>query len=169
MKWVTNDGAIGSYLKLERHISCVPICDILPKDFNFVYIYVEVDTEEVAYIGRVDSPRRAGARIHDHRCEKWYHGVDYAVAFIPCLNRFESEMLETVLINRYDPKYNIDKKGWGRSVDDNPHGGYDDINSLKFIYEKGLSLRGVEESLEELQRHIKKLMVDSGEWREEAA
>lgn len=150
---------------LEHKISSIMPSNILPKDFNFVYVYVDMSTEEVAYVGRVDSPCRGGRRLHEHRCEKWYHRGEYAIAFIPCLNRFESETIETQLINRYSPKYNKDKKGWGLPIDDNPEG-WGNINNLGYVSEKAMDEVGITLALEAMQNNLKEAMVKSGDWRE---
>lgn len=165
MKYIEDEGTHLMRPVLEHKIPCAPLNNILPNDFEFVYVYVDMNTEEVAYIGRVKSPKRAGARIHDHRCEKWYHKGEYAIAFIPCVGRWESEWLETLLINRYEPKYNKDKKGWGRPIDDNPVGSCDDINTMRFMPEKSCDQEGVKETLTIYQEELKKLMLESGDWQ----
>lgn len=170
MKFVEMEGEFP-FMKpvLEKKIVSKPVSHVLPTDFNFVYVYVNLDTDEIAYIGRVDSPHRGGMRLHDHRCESWYKHNKYAIGYIACLNRLESETVETELINRYDPKYNKDKKGWGLWIDaeDEPTG-IMDINNMRFLREDMLDKVGVEMLLTEMQDQLKKAMIKIDGWEEAA-
>ena len=88
----------------------------LPDSFEWVYIYTESDTGELGYVGRAKNAQRCARRIFDHRRDEWYDTAEWDVAFAPVINRFESEIAETILINKYHPKWNRDKTDWGMPV-----------------------------------------------------
>ena len=85
---------------------------------EWVYVYKNVNSEEIGYVGRSKNELRCSKRITEHRCEPWHKAGPWKLYFIPCLNRAESEAIETELINRYNPCGNRDKKGWGLFLED---------------------------------------------------
>ena len=84
-----------------------------PKYLEWVYMYFNKNTHNFGYIGRAKNSNRCAIRIMEHRSEEWCKDKDWTIAFCPCLNRTESEMMETLCINTYHPNVNKDKVGWG--------------------------------------------------------
>ena len=81
---------------------------------EFVYLYRDLNDGKYKYIGRSKNEGRLYRRLQDHGRESWYGTSDrWEISVIGCINRAASEATETELINRYDPEYNRDKKGWG--------------------------------------------------------
>lgn len=83
------------------------------KELEIVYVYIEPETGEVVYVGRAKSLRRFVARVDDHTRDRWGRGKRFEIRYIGVETRALSEALETDLINIYNPKYNVAKKGWG--------------------------------------------------------
>ena len=82
----------------------------LPKHLEWVYIYIGKNSKEVGYVGRAKNSSRVEKRVVEHRKEAWYWSEEWELKFCPCLNRCESEYLETIYINKLHAKYNKDKK-----------------------------------------------------------
>lgn len=80
---------------------------------EWVYLYQDIETQKMAYIGRSNTPEGCAGRIRSHAKEAWHGDKDWLLYFCPCKNRAESEAIETELINRFKPTANKAKKGWG--------------------------------------------------------
>lgn len=80
---------------------------------EWVYIYRDIESKRIDYIGRSSNTHTFVNRIRAHKKDKWFVDNKYELLVCPARCRAESEAFETELINVYNPKYNIDKKGWG--------------------------------------------------------
>lgn len=136
---------------------------VIPKKLEWVYVYIEKDTDEIGYIGRAKNSKRVARRILEHRREEWHDSGSWVLALWPCINRCESEYLETVLINTLFPKYNKDKVGWGTMIDSNPPQLEEmiQIDEANIYYHELLT-----NCLDEYESKLKAEMLKSGEWRE---
>lgn len=105
-----------------------------PKHLEWVYIYVGEDSGSVGYVGRSKNAKRCAERLASHRREEWYSSERWIVYFCPCLNRNESESIETELINRHNAKWNKDKRNWGTFLEDEI-----DINKMPRVSERQFS------------------------------
>lgn len=78
---------------------------------HFVYKYVI--NNEIVYIGKNDTNLHNRICQHnDNRADKLYQARDNPhtkIFYIQLANRAESDGLETLLINKYKPKFNIAK------------------------------------------------------------
>ena len=137
----------------------------LPKHLEWVYIYIGKNSKEVGYVGRAKNSSRVEKRVVEHRKEAWYWSEEWELKFCPCLNRCESEYLETIYINKLHAKYNKDKVGWGVMLD-NLVADLDDlpgINCESNIYftTYGGQLKNL---LEKWEKEIKGNMLASGDF-----
>ena len=83
-----------------------------PDHLEWVYIYIDA-YGNAGYVGRAKSTKNCYSRLRSHRKEHWYSTKDWWVIFWPCVNRCESEYIETILINLLHPLWNVDKVDWG--------------------------------------------------------
>lgn len=136
----------------------------LPSSFEWVYVYVGKKSKEIGYIGRAKSAARLARRIIEHRSDEWYKSESWDARFYPCLNRYESETLETILINRYEPKWNKDKKGWGAPVF--PSIDEPSIRDFAHVDEKTITIINLKAWLKDQEQKIKEEMKASGDWQD---
>lgn len=135
-------------------------CRVLPSAFEWVYVYINKDTKEVGYVGRAKNAKRCARRIIEHRSDTWYSCGEWEIAFCPCLNRYESETMETVFINMYNPKWNKDKKGWGLPITTN----IELSDAYGRTLEKQITIDATAEGLREIERQLRATMIKSGDW-----
>ena len=134
---------------------------VLPKHFEWLYAYIGKDSGKVGYVGRSKNIKRCAIRLCEHKRDPWYSSEEWEWAFWPCLNRYESETLETIFINRYDPKWNKDKKGWGLPYDGPT------IEMMSKADEKLLdTIDMVSYMLDIYEQQLRDAMLDSGDWKE---
>ena len=139
---------------------------VLPDAFEWVYVYIGARSGHVGYIGRAKNAERCMKRIFEHRRDNWYLTEKWDVAFIPCINRFESETLETIYINKYHPLWNIAKTGWGLPEHDDSV----DIRFLQHIKENSLNNDALLlDYLYTKEWGIKELMIQDGKWERREA
>lgn len=89
----------------------------------YIYRYIDLEKEEVVYIGKVTKFNDVGydplRNRHEQHCrEDWYKNNDNLVMqFIELKNQCDADILETWLINFYDTGQLLNKAkcGWGRS------------------------------------------------------
>lgn len=79
---------------------------------NYVYKYIYED--EVIYVGKTTS---IGSRIRQHSYENNFKNLNCDIYYTKLNNGHASELLETLLINKYNPKFNIAKKETGISAE----------------------------------------------------
>ena len=94
----------------------------------YVYRYIDLNKNEVCYIGKVTKDKDVGynpleRRDNQHTREEWYkeRGEDnLLMQYIEC-SHTDADILETWLINYYGPTgqlVNVSKMGWGKSAID---------------------------------------------------
>lgn len=89
----------------------------------YIYRYIDLEKEEVVYIGKITKYKDIGYdplrnRHEQHSREEWYKNNDNLVMqYIELENQCDADVLETWLINFYDTGQLINKAktGWGRS------------------------------------------------------
>lgn len=162
--------------KVEGKIELTPPY-ILPKHFEWVYVYIGAQTHRVGYVGRAQSASNCVNRLRDHFRDEWINVEPWEVVLYPCLNRFESEHIETVLINKYSARYNKDKCGWGLPLDEffpdleGANGFPIDLDNPPFYadlyYVKSATIERMLIEMEEREQELRKAMIESGDWIEE--
>ena len=135
---------------------------LLPLSMEWVYAYIDKKTGEAGYIGRAKNAKRLVRRMKEHQSDEWFGKGKWNIYFYPCINRWESEDMETILINKHNPRYNKDKKGWGRPY----FGGPCDISQMMFGIDEENNRAVIPEMLYILIRHkewrLKQEMIKDG-------
>lgn len=144
---------------------------ILPKHFEWVYVYIGKKSNEIGYIGRAKNAERCARRIIEHRNDHWYPSQEWKVAWYPCLNRFESETLEAILINRYNPKWNKDKVGWGLPAYDPDPGSClsANIENMRTNPEKLITCSNATLAMTRFEERLMEILANDGWKRTEEA
>ncbi len=139
---------------------------VVPERFEWVYVYLGKQTDAVGYVGRAKNSSRCARRLFEHRSDSWYTSEKWKLFVCPCANRCESEYIETTYINRYKPKYNKGKVGWGTMLDDN----IIELERLPSFDEDMVTCKEQAEwALNDYETQIKTAMVNSGEWEMQPA
>lgn len=83
----------------------------------YVYVYVNKQSGEPVYVGKVNAGSSLESRISDHRSDFWYEQGNLLIYYTPVESSATADILETALINSFLEEgyvlYNIAKTTWG--------------------------------------------------------